>query len=371
YPKPEKGGDLINFDLPDISDSKSSSDDSDEPLSSTPNRDEDDKITRKPDSHSEWSNPLNLTGKEINIDLTFDDDIPMEDTGLENDSWFVNDVIDATRNEQKRRDGIIKEAESDLLIDLNSQDQESKYNDNNSSNFFGTINKDIAELNNSLYDSAAYPTISPMNHDLMNDSMDLYYFNKNESNNTLMSVSNDSRSHSSQVNGNHRYSTDTVSNHRSETNGSIMENMMDAKVTSQTDDIRSNSSTRDMSNDPPETNLTSPIITYDIKENWSTRTVVDDQEEISLSALQLSDGTCNPNGEDSKFSIFVETPLYGRKTLEMSVDEDADTVAANFCRTWQMLEYQEVLKGLILKKLRKKLRRRQRLAKQSNNQDAG
>ncbi|CAG8772530.1 16860_t:CDS:1, partial [Dentiscutata heterogama] len=178
-----------------------SSDDSEEPLSSTPNRDEDDKIIRKPDSHSEWDNPLNLSGKEINIDLTFDDDIPLEDTGLENDSWFADDIIATTRNEQKRREEIIKEAESDLLINLDSnQDQESKSNANNYSNFFGTISKDIAELNNSLYDSATYSTISPTNCDLMDDSVDLYYFNKNENNNTLMSVINDNRSLSPQAN---------------------------------------------------------------------------------------------------------------------------------------------------------------------------
>lgn len=43
--------------------------------------------------------------EEVGPDLTFDafnDDIPLENTGLETDSWFVKDAITTTRNEQKR-----------------------------------------------------------------------------------------------------------------------------------------------------------------------------------------------------------------------------------------------------------------------------
>ncbi|RIB21582.1 hypothetical protein C2G38_2243844 [Gigaspora rosea] len=378
YPKPEINGDLINFDLPDISDSKSSSDDSEEPLSSTPNRDEDSKIIRKPDSHPEWENSLNLTGKEINIDLTFDDNIPLEDTGLENDSWFANDIIATTRNEQKRREEIIKEVESDLLINLDSnQDQESKSNANNYSNFFGTISKDIAELNNSLYDSATYSNISPTNStncDLMDDSMDLYYFNRNENNNALMSLNNDSRSLSPQLNCNIRnfkHSTDMVSNQRSDTNGSIVEDMMEFKTTYQTDDTRSTISMRDISDDFPEVNLVSSITTHDIKKNKSQYKTIDDQEEISDISYSMPNGgdpSYNLDGDDNKFNIFVETPLNGRQILEMRVDDDADTAAANFCRTWQMSEYQEGLKGLIVKAMKKKLRqRKKRLARDKEN----
>ncbi|CAG8650528.1 35225_t:CDS:2 [Gigaspora margarita] len=336
YPKPEINGDLINFDLPDISDSKSSSDDSEEPLSSTPNRDEDSKIIRKPDSHPEWENSLNLSGKEINIDLTFDDNIPLEDTGLENDSWFANDIIATTRNEQKH----------------------------------------IAELNNSLYDSTTYSTISPTNCDLMDDSMDLYYFNRNENNNALMSVNNDNRSLSPQVNcniRNFRHSTDTISNQRSDTNGSIVEDMMEFKAAYQTDDTRSTISMRDISDDFPEVNLVSSIITHDIKKNKSQYKTIDDQEEISDNSYSMSNGgdpSYNLDGDDNKFNIFVETPLNGRQILEMRVDDDADTVAANFCRTWQMSEYQEGLKGLIVKAMKKKLRqRKKRLARQSDKEN--
>jgi len=51
-------------------------------------------------------------------------------------------------------------------------------------------------------------------------------------------------------------------------------------------------------------------------------------------------------------------------------DDDADTVAANFCRTWQMSEYQEGLKGLIVKAMKKKLRqRKKRLARQSDKEN--
>ncbi|CAG8570349.1 11749_t:CDS:2 [Diversispora eburnea] len=105
----KEGKDLINFDIPEISDSKSSSDDSEEPSSTPTNKEGNSRIYDKTVNNLDWDN----FPHEINIDLTEQKEKPFQNT-------------------------------EDLLIDFDS-DPVTNYINNSDS--VPSFSKEIAELN--------------------------------------------------------------------------------------------------------------------------------------------------------------------------------------------------------------------------------
>ncbi|CAG8671480.1 7407_t:CDS:1, partial [Acaulospora colombiana] len=129
-----ESGDLINPDIPDISDSKSTSDDSEEILSVSSNKD-----------YGEYSifdskDSVNLPRKEIDIDLSDQ----LNDSEFARGRRFVENVMISNPTERDIKRGSI-ERNDNLLIDLES-DQNVETSSNSNPGFSGKVNQDIAGL---------------------------------------------------------------------------------------------------------------------------------------------------------------------------------------------------------------------------------
>ncbi|CAG8677305.1 11479_t:CDS:2 [Funneliformis mosseae] len=63
------------------------------------------------------------------------------------------------------------------------------------------------------------------------------------------------------------------------------------------------------------------------------------------------------NGSEFLIHITIETQSYGRQILHLRIDDDPIAAATEFCKKWEMMEYEEALKGFVLKEQKKKIRK--------------
>ncbi|CAI2185900.1 11495_t:CDS:2 [Funneliformis geosporum] len=63
------------------------------------------------------------------------------------------------------------------------------------------------------------------------------------------------------------------------------------------------------------------------------------------------------NGSEFLIHLTIETQSHGRQILHLRHDDDPTVAAAEFCKKWGMLEYEDALKGFVQKEQKKKIRK--------------
>ncbi|CAG8588391.1 5729_t:CDS:2, partial [Acaulospora morrowiae] len=311
-PKPgRESGDLMNFDIPDISDSKSSSDDSEEILSIASN---------KGDGVYPTVKSSNLQREDISIDLSDSSNSDLTQNNRLDESVALSNSIGHEFN--KKNNG------QDLLIDL------------------GQYNEYPTQRNSRLSSKDSY--LESLSDIFPNTTTSVKKVGDIEQN--LLCF--DDENHFSAVENGSSIRPDEVESFN------IMEN-----ITTRADESKSDASAYVNQSHSLPASMNSYPESFDVKENVNSSWNNGKDEPSRSEARSSVDIDVTPSGERSnKINFLLETPTGEKKKVSVSPDSDIDAIARQFCQNNDIMHSFESVRGIMEKKLQKMKK------KKSNNE---